>query len=31
MFTTVFIVVIVGLLALVFSMPARDHYGHRLR
>jgi hypothetical protein len=31
MFTTIFIVVIVGLLAFIFGMPPRDHYGHRLR
>lgn len=31
MFTTIFIVVTVGFLALVFRMPPRDHSGHRLR
>jgi hypothetical protein len=31
MFTTIFIVVTVGLLAVVFSVPSGDHHGHRLR
>jgi hypothetical protein len=31
MFSTIFILVTVGLLAVVFSMPPRDHYGRRLR
>jgi hypothetical protein len=31
MFTIILIVVTVGLLVVVFSIPPRDHYGHRLR
>jgi hypothetical protein len=31
MFTTIFIVVTLGFLALVFSRPPRDQSGHRLR